>query len=152
MRTHSTTTITGAALAAILFAVCGFARDHRELNGTWTLQPAESNFAGQPVIQTGTVTIEDREGITVMSRNFVYEGAAETYFYSDSLGDEHDGTIHAAKDLKTRTRWDHDVLKVTTTQSGGTTIESYFLAADGTMRVNVERPERQAITLIFTRK
>jgi hypothetical protein len=152
MRTHSTTAISGAALAVILFAVCGFARDHSELNGTWTLAPAESNFAGQPVIQTGTVTIEDRDGITVISRSFVYEGAAATYFYSDSLGNEHNGTIHAAKDLKTKTKWDHDVLRVTTTQSGGTTIESYSLAGDGTLRINVERPEHQSITLVLTRQ
>jgi hypothetical protein len=41
---------------------------------------------------------------------------------------------------------------VTTTQSGAITLESYTLAADGTMLVTVERPERKAITLVFQRE
>src|SRR5437879_3622287 len=68
MRICSTTTITGAVLTTLLFAFSTFARDHSALNGTWTLVPAQSDFAGQPVVQTGTVTIADREGIIVVSR------------------------------------------------------------------------------------
>jgi hypothetical protein len=83
MRTYSTTTIAGAVLATLLFAFSAFARDHSALNGTWTLVPAKSDFAGQPVVQTGTVTIADREGIIIVSRSFVYEGATETFFYRD---------------------------------------------------------------------
>jgi hypothetical protein len=41
---------------------------------------------------------------------------------------------------------------VTTTQSGATTVESYALAADGAMMVNVVRPEHKPITLVFQRK
>jgi hypothetical protein len=112
----------------------------------------QSDFAGQTVVQTGTVTIADREGIIIVSRSFVYEGATETLFYSDITDSEHNATIHTGKDLKSKTKWDHDVLKVTTTQSGATTLESYALAKDGTMTVSVERPERQPITLVFQRK
>jgi hypothetical protein len=43
-------------------------------------------------------------------------------------------------------------LNVTTTQSGATTLESYTLAADGTMMVNVLRPEHKPITLVFHRE
>jgi hypothetical protein len=43
-------------------------------------------------------------------------------------------------------------LKVTTTQSGAATLESYTLAADGTMVVNVLRPEHKLITLVFHRE
>jgi len=136
----------------LLFACPALARDHSALNGTWTLVPARSDFAGQPVVQTGTVTINEREGIIIVSRSFVYEGATETFFYRDSTGSEHNDTIHTGKDLKSKTRWDHDVLKVTTTQSGAITLESYTLAADGTMRVSVERPEHKPITLVFQRK
>jgi hypothetical protein len=68
----------------------------------------------------------------------VYEGATETFFYSDVTDSEHNATIHTGNDLKSKTRWDHDVLKVTTTQSGAVTLESYTLAADGTMMVSVE--------------
>jgi len=139
-------------LATLVFAFSAFARDRSALNGTWTLEPTRSDFAGQPVVQTGTVTINDQQGVIVVSRSFVYAGANETSFYSDSTGSENNSTIHAGKDLKTKTKWDHDILKVTTTQSGATTLESYTLAADGTMTVSVVRPERQPITLVFQRK
>ena len=131
-------------MTTLLFAFSAFARDHSALNGTWTLVPAKSDFAGQPVVQTGTVTINDRQGIIIVSRNFVYEGATETFFYRDITDAENNATIHTGKDLKSKTRWDHDVLKVTTTQSGAITLESYTLAADGTMMVSVVRPEQQA--------
>ena len=152
MRTYSTTTITAAVLTTLLFASAAAARDHSALNGTWTLVPAKSDFAGQPVVQTGTVTIADRQGIIIVSRRFVYAGATETYFYRDITDAENNATIHTGKDLKSKTRWDHDVLKVTTTQSGAITLESYTLAADGVMMVNVLRPEYKPITLVFHRE
>jgi hypothetical protein len=152
MRTHSTTRITGAVLTTFLLAFCAFARDHAALNGTWAMVPDKSDFAGQPVVQTGTVTINDREGNVTVSRNFVYAGATETVFYSDSTDSANSATIRNGKDLKSKTKWDHDVLKVTTTQSGATTIESYSLAPDGTMIANVVRPDRKMITLVFERK
>ena len=153
MSTHTTSTITGGVLAALLFASSAFAGDHSVLNGTWKLVPAKSDFGGQPVVQTGTVTINERQGVTVVSRSFVYEGATETFFYSDSTGNSQNSTtIHTGKDLKTKTKWDDNVLKVTTTQSGAVTLERYSLAADGTMLVRVERPERKPITLVFQRQ
>jgi hypothetical protein len=138
-------------LTTLLFGFSAFARDHSALNGTWTLVPAKSDFAGQPVVQTGTVTIADRQGIIIVSRSFVYQGATETFFYRDITDAENNATIHTGKDLKSKTRWDHDVLKVTTTQSGVATLESYTLAVDGTMMVNVVRPEHKPITLVFQR-
>jgi len=152
MRTCSTTTIAGAVLTTLLFAFSAVARDHSALNGTWTLVPAKSDFAGQPVVQTGTVTIADREGIIIVSRSFAYEGATETFFYRDITDAENNATIRTGKDLKSKTRWDHDVLKVTTTESGAVTLESYTLAADGRMLVSVLRPERKPITLVFQRQ
>ena len=152
MRTNSTTAITGAVLTTLLFAFSAFARDHSALNGTWSLVPAKSDFAGQPVVQTGTVTIADREGIIIVSRSFVYAGATETFFYSDLTDSEHNATIHTGKNLKSKTRWDGDVLKVTTTESGAVTVESYALAADGTMTVDVVRPAHKPITLFFQRQ
>jgi hypothetical protein len=149
MKTDSTTAIAGAVLTTLLFAFCAFAHPHNALNGTWTLVPAKSDFAGQRVVQTGTVTIDEREGIISVSRNFVYEGATETFFYRDITDSNDNATIHSGKDVKSKTRWDHDVLKVTTTQSGAVTLESYSLAADGTMLVNVVRPQQKPITLVF---
>lgn len=141
-----------AALTTLFLASPALARDHSALNGTWTLVPASSDFAGQSVVQTGTVTIAGREGIVIVSRRFVYAGATETYFYHDLTDAENNATIHTGKDLKSKTRWDHDVLKVTTTQSGATTLETYTLAADGAMTVNVQRPDHKPITLVFHRE
>ena len=136
-------------MTTVLFGFSALARDHSALNGTWTLVPAKSDFAGQPVVQTGTVTINDRQGIITVSRNFVYKGATETFFYSDMTDANRGATIRTGKDLKSKTSWDHDVLKVTTTQSGAVTLESYTLAADGSMTVSVVRPEQKPITLVF---
>jgi len=151
MRSKSTIAVTGALLTTILLACSAFARDHNELNGTWTLVPTQSDFAGQPVVQTGTVTIADRDGIIIVSRSFVYEGSAETFFYRDVTDSEHGDTFHSGKDVKSKTSWDHDVLKVTTTQSGAVTTESYSLAADGTMLDSVVRPGHKEITIVFRR-
>ena len=140
-------------ITTLLFAISAFATDRSVLNGTWTLIPAKSDFQGQPVVQTGTVTISDHEGVTVITRRFVYTGATETFFYNDSTGSSRNSpTVHSGKDIKTKTKWEHDVLKVTTTVSGAVTVESYSLAPDGTMRVYVERPDGKPITLVFQRQ
>lgn len=149
MRPHSNCAIAGAIL---LFGLSALARDHSALDGVWTLAPTKSDFAGQPVVQTGSVTISDRDGIVIVSRSFVYEGATETYFYKDLTDAENGATIHTGKDLKSKTRWDHDVLKVTTTQFRAITVESYSLSADGDMIVSVVRPDHKPITLVFQRK
>jgi hypothetical protein len=142
-----------ALLTIFLVAFSAFARDHRALNGTWTLVPGKSDFAGQPALQSGTVTINDREGNITISRNLVYAGApGETIFYSDMTDGQNRATIQNGKDVTSKTKWDHDVLKVTTTQSGAVTLESYALAPDGTMTVTVVRPEHKAIMLVFERK
>lgn len=54
----------------------------------------------------------------------MYAGAGETFFYRDMTDAQNSATIHTGKDLKSKTRWDHDVLKVTTKQSGAVTVES----------------------------
>jgi hypothetical protein len=152
MRKYSATTITGAVLGTLLLAFSASAREHSALNGTWTLVPTKSEFSGQPVIQTGTVTISSEQDVIIVTRNFAYEGAHETFFYKDLTDAENNATIHSGKDLKSKTKWDHDVLKVTTTQSGAITVESYTLVPDGSMLVNVVKPDRKAITLVFERK
>jgi hypothetical protein len=149
MRTHS---ITAVIAAILLLTFAAHARDHSALNGSWTLLPTKSDFAGQPVVQTGTVTISDREGIIIVTRSFVYQGATETFFYKDLTDAENNATIHTGKNIKSKTRWDHGILKVTTTQYGAVTVESYVLGADGSMSVNVTRPEHSPITLVFERK
>ena len=142
----------GAVLATLLFAFTALSRDRTLLNGTWTLVPTKSDFAGQPVIQTGTMTINERDGDITVSRSFAYEGATETFFYRDLSDSENSATIHSGKDLKSQTKWDHDVPKMITTESGAVTIESYSLAPDGTMLVSVIRSDRKPITLVFQRR
>ncbi len=70
-------------MTTLLFTVSAFAHEHTALNGTWTLVPAQSDFGGQPVIQTGTVTINERDGDITVSRSFKYQGANDTFFYRD---------------------------------------------------------------------
>ncbi len=139
--------LTAAFLTSALFA-----GQHTALNGTWTLIPTRSDFAGQPVMQTGTVTINERQGDISVERSFAYEGATGTTFYRDMTDSQNSATIHDGKDFKTKARWDHDVLKVTTTQSGAVTLETYTLSADGTMMATVQRPDHKIITLYFQRK
>ena len=114
MKTPCITTVIGAILSIGFLSFSAFARDHKALNGTWTLVPARSDFAGQSVVQTGTVTINERQGNITVSRSFVYEGANETLFYKDSTDSQNSATIHSSKELKSKTSWDHDILKVTT--------------------------------------
>jgi len=139
-------------LTTLLVTLSAFASNHSALNGTWTLVPAERDFAGQQVVQTGTVRINDREGVVVVTFSFVDEAATETFFYDDSTGNSRNSTtVRTGNNLKTKTVWDHDVLKVTTTLSGAVTQESYSLAADGTMLVSVLRPDHRPFTLVFQR-
>jgi hypothetical protein len=138
--------------ATLLLASFAFAGGHTALNGTWTLEPTQSEFNGQPAMQTGTVTINERQGDITVSRNFAYEGAGETFFYKDMIDSENGATIKTNKEMKSKARWDHDVLKVTTTTSGSVRTESYMLGANGTMTVNVQKPGAKPITLVFVRK
>ena len=79
----------------------------------------------------------------------MYEGATETFSYRDITDAGKGATIHTGKNLKSKSSWDHDVLKVTTTQYGAVTVERHTLAADGTMMVSVDRPDPKPITLVF---
>lgn len=152
MSQHSRMKITRAVLTTLLFALPLAASDHAAFNGTWTLVPARSDFAGQSVVQTGTVTIKSQDRVIIVERNFKYEGIGETYFYRDVSDANGGATIRTGKDLKSKTKWDHDVLKVTTTLDGAVTVETYALSLDGGMKVNVMRPGRKAVELAFERK
>ena len=138
-------------MTALLLTLPAVARDHSSLNGVWTLVAAKSDFAGQPVVQSGTVTINDRQGNITVARSFVYEGAAESVFYSDITDSQRNATIRTGKELKSKTSWDHDVLKVTTTRDGAVTLESYRIGEDGNMTVNVVMPDHRPITMVFQR-
>jgi hypothetical protein len=137
------------ALIAIL-AGCALAWNHHDLNGTWQLIPERSEFHGEPAIQTGSVTIDDREGNIYVSRNFNYDAAdrsTSTTFDTDARAK----TSIKEPGIKSKTEWKGDVLQVTTTRDGYTTVERYKLLEDGTMVLTVDRPSHATETLFFRR-
>jgi hypothetical protein len=136
----------------VLFATLGVASDHHSLNGTWTMIPSQGEYEGQPVIQSGTVTINDRDHNIYISRNFTYDGANESVSYKFSTDGSENSTIHNGKTFKSKARWDDRVLKATTTEDNSTTVERYNLQADGTMMLVVERPSHKTMTLLFHRQ
>jgi hypothetical protein len=83
-------------------------------------------FAGQPVIQAGTVTITSW---TVTSRFLAASGTKappRPPFYRDLTDRENSATIHSVRSSRISPR-DHDVFKVITAHSGAVTIEAYTL-------------------------
>jgi hypothetical protein len=138
-----------AAMVAIFAAP---ATAHPNLNGTWTLVPTQSDFGGQPVLQTGTVTFNEREHHMYISRTFNYDGAAQSFNYSFSTDGAENSTIKNGKTFKSKATWEGDVLKVKTTDNGVTTIERFRLGPDNTLTVVVDRSDHKPVTLVFERR
>jgi len=142
----------GYTLALIVFAVSVIAANHHSLNGTWTLEPTRSNFDGEPAIQTGSVTINDRQHNITVARSFSYDGANESFEYSFSTDGRENSSIHQGKAFKSKAKWDGDVLRVTTMENGSTTVERFSQSPDGSLMLVVERPEHRPVTLFFQRQ
>ncbi len=141
-----------ACVAALFCAALASAADHHRLNGSWSIIPARSDFGGQAAIQTGTVTINDREHNITITRSFTFDGANQTVSYGFTM-DGHEGTtIHEGKDFKTKAKWEGDALVVKTVENGQTTIERFSLLPDGVLMLNVNRPGRPAMTLYLQRQ
>ncbi|HTX40122.1 MAG TPA: hypothetical protein VME43_34120 [Bryobacteraceae bacterium] len=137
----------------VLWAAVAFAHNHHALNGTWALVPSESNFAGQPQIQNGTLTINDREGNIYVSRNFSYEARDRRIIsYQFSVDGPENSTVREGKEIKTKARWEGDVLKVTTVEDGRTTVERFSLAPSGGLVLVVDREGMEPLTLRFRRE
>jgi hypothetical protein len=140
-------------VALVFFSVYAWANSHHhDLNGTWKLVPTRSEFGGEQALQMGTVTINDREHNITISRNFTYEGANQTVSYSSSIDGKENASIHEGPAFKTKAKWDGDVLKVTSTQDGMTTMERFKLSGDGSMMLTVDRPGHRTETLFFERQ
>jgi hypothetical protein len=135
---------------AALFAGLAFANSHHRLNGVWHLIPARSEFNGEPVIQTGTVTINDRQSNIYVQRNFDFDSANQTTSTSFAT-DAREKTSIKEPGFKSKAKWDGHVLTVTTTRDGQTTMERYSLRDDGTMMLQLDRPSHQPETLYFQR-
>ena len=139
--------------ALITLAVFPAAGAHRDfLNGTWVLMPARSDFAGQPAIQTGSLTISERQHHIYVSRTFNFTGDFGTASYSFSDDGSENSTIHEGKTIKSKAKWQGDVLQVTTARDGVTTTERFSLQPDGTLRLTVEGADRGVLTLAFRRQ
>ena len=138
-------------LTLLVFTGLAFASDHRTLNGTWTLAPSRSEFNGQPAIQTGKITINNREHNIFISRNFNYDGANGSFEYTYTVDGHENTSIKEGKAFKTKAKWDDNALKVKTTQNGIETTESYSLAPDGSMVLVVDRPGHAPLALRFQR-
>jgi hypothetical protein len=141
-----------AGTAALSIVVgCALAFTHHDLNGSWQLIPARSDFHGDPVIQTGMVTINDRQGNIYVSRNFSYDGANQSTTSTFSTDARERASIKEAG-FKSKTQWKGDVLEVTTTREGATTVERYSLRDDGIMILIIDRPGHALDILLFQRQ
>ncbi|MBV9772094.1 MAG: hypothetical protein JOZ32_21155 [Bryobacterales bacterium] len=139
-----------STITLAVFSGCALAANHHELNGTWRLVPARSELHGEAVIETGSVTINDRQGNIYVSRNFNFDTpnqSTSTNFSTDARAK----TSIKEPGFKSKAKWDGDVLKVVTTQEGVTTTERYSLREDGAMMLQLERTGHQPETLYFER-
>jgi hypothetical protein len=141
------------AAATALLTGAAFAANHHSMNGTWQLTPERSEFNGEPTVQTGTVTINDREGNVYVSRNFDFDSATQSSSTSFSTDSRHGASIKDKETgFKSKAKWEGDSLMVTTTQEGKTIVERYTLRDDRTMTLQIDRPGHHAETLYFQRQ
>lgn len=135
---------------AAVFALTAWA-DQR-VTGTWSLVPAQSDFKGETAIQSGTVTIDSRQGNIYIGRNFKFEGANQTFWYNFRTDGREGATIKSKEgNRKSKAKWDDGMLKVTTEDDTGTTVEQYKLQDDGSLQLTLTRPSRSPVTMVFTR-
>lgn len=152
MRQNPSKIFMGITLTLTLLAVSLAAANHHSLNGTWTLEPARSHFNGEPAIQTGSVTINDREHNITVTRSFNYDGADQSFEYSFSTDGRENSSIHQGRSFKTKAKWEGNVLRVITLDNGVSTVERYSLQPDGSLMLVVERGEHRPATLFFQRQ
>ena len=139
-------------VSASIFLSAGVAlAHHHELNGTWQLVPSRSQLNGEPAIQSGTVTINDREGNIYVDRSFNLEEGNRSVTSSFSTDARAKASIKQPG-FKSKAKWDGNVLKVVTTNDGMTTVERYTLAADGGMMLQVDRSGRPSEAFYFQRQ
>ncbi|MGA2877399.1 MAG: hypothetical protein ABSG13_00445 [Bryobacteraceae bacterium] len=142
----------GVATLAMV-AGSAFAVNHHQLNGSWQLVPSRSEFNGEPAIQTGTVTINDRERNIYVQRNFNFDGANQSTSTSFSTDAREKTTIKEKEQgFKSKAKWDGDVLKVVTMQDGINITERYSLRDESTMMLQIDRTGHQPETLFFQRQ
>jgi hypothetical protein len=138
----------GAATLALI-AGSAWAANHHQLNGVWDLVPTRSILNGERAIETGTVTINDREGNVFVDRNFNFDDANRSVSTDFTTDARHNTSIKDASGFKSKAKWVGDVLQVSTLHDGITTVERYSLLGDGTMMMRVDRTGHPSETLYF---
>jgi hypothetical protein len=137
-----------SALAVFSFAGLAFANHHHDLNGTWRMIPARSELHGEPAIESGTVNINDREGNVWVDRSFDVAEPNRTVSTSLATDARHNTSIKEPG-FRSKAKWEGDVLKVTTTHEGVTTVERFSLTGDGGMMMQVDRAGHPSETFYF---
>jgi hypothetical protein len=141
-----------SAAAAVFFAASAIAANHHSLNGTWKLIAGRSDFAGGTMVQSASITINDREHNISISRNFTSEGENTTASFTFDTDARENSTIHQGASFKSKAKWEGDVLKVTTTRTNGVEMERYSMQPDGTLLLVIDRPDHRTLTLYFQRQ
>ena len=143
--------LTYSLLSAIGLS-CALASNHSSLNGTWALVPTRSNFAGEPMIQSGSVTITDREHNIFISKKYNFDGQNTTVNYETSIDGRENSSIREGKTFRTKAKWEGNELVVTSSQDNVVTKERYTLNADGTLTLTEERSGHPVVRLFFERQ
>ena len=149
MRSFTSKISISLGVVLVFFATSAFARGHHSLNGTWKLIPNRGQYNGEPVIQTGKVTINDREHNVYVSRDYTYEASNQVSTSKFTTDGREGSTIRNGKTFKSKAKWDGDTLVVATTEGEETGTERYNLEPDGTMRLVIERSGHPTTTLYF---
>ena len=152
MRAQLRKTFLLSAAALVFFAGSTFAANHHSLNGTWRLIPDKSDFGGGTMVQSASITINDRQHNISISRNFTSEGENTTASYTFDTDARENSTIRQGGSFKSKAKWEGDVLKVTTTRANGVEVERYSLQPDGTLMLVIDRPDHRTLTLYFQRQ
>jgi hypothetical protein len=145
----------GFSVAAALLLLCLAAvpaSAHPNLSGHWVLIPEQSTYHGQPATQSGDITIEQRHGQLFISRHLFIDGPNGGMEFNFTTDGHEGSTIHLGKEMKTKSEWDGDTLKVRTKRNGDVTLEQYRISPERDQLVlTVETPDHQVSTLVFHR-
>src|SRR5580704_1224516 len=152
MRLQLCKTFLSSAAVLVFFAASAIAANHHSLNGTWKLIPDRSDFAGGTMVQSASITINDREHNISISRNFTSEGENTTASFTFDTDARENATIHQGASFKSKAKWEGNVLKVTTTRTNCVEMERYSLQPDGTLMMVIDRPDHRTLTLYFQRQ
>jgi hypothetical protein len=152
MRLQLRKTFLSSGAVAVFFAVSALAANHHSLNGTWKLISDRSDFAGGTMVQSATITINDRQHNISISRNFTSEGENTTASFTFDTDARENSTIHQGANFKSKAKWEGDVLRVVTTRSNGVEMERYSLQPDGTLLLVMDRPDHRTLNLYFQRQ